>query len=244
MPAAPYHPVVCDLLRRERARDVLDAPCGQGWLGRAMGAELRLDGKGLWEFPPAGSGYREVQEQDLEQVWRGARRYDAVVCGEAIHLLASPGVAVGSFWHALRPGGLLILTTPNVWHQRSRLQFLLRGFHSGFRPAVGRRRGVDYITYFAWTFPLLHQLLTLAGYEDVTLHDVSEAKPKRRIEHMLALPSWGYCRRQARRAPDAAQARFWRQAGSAQSLHGRWLVVSGRRPAAPQAPQAASAMPL
>ncbi|AHV94047.1 methyltransferase domain protein [Bordetella holmesii 70147] len=157
-----------------------------------------------------------------------SQRYDAVVCCEAIHLLTNPGLALAGFFQALRPGGLLVVTTPNTWYQRSRRQFLLRGFHSGFRPMVGRRRGRDYITYFAWNFPLLHLLLTHAGYEDIRLHEVEEPKPKRWVEHILALPSRLYCRQQMRRDP--RHAAYWRQAGSVQSLHGRWLVVSARRP--------------
>ncbi|WP_215600382.1 class I SAM-dependent methyltransferase [Bordetella hinzii] len=223
----PYHPVVLELLARDGAREVLDAPCGTGWLGRSS-AGLLLDGVGLWEFPQSQAGYREVREHDLDRPLSLPRRYDAVVCCEAIHLLTNPGQAFESFFRALRPGGRLIVTTPNTWYQRSRLQFLLRGFHSGFRPMVGRRRGEDYITYFAWSFPLLHLLMTHSGYEDIRLHEVNEPKPKRWIEHVLALPSRLYCRRQQRRDP--RHAAYWRQAGSAQSLHGRWLVVSARRP--------------
>jgi len=234
-PYYPYYPVVVDILRSRVADRVLDAPCGLGWLGDtlpgASGRQVVLDGVGLWEFPPASAGYRSVTEHDLETPLAVAQEYDAAVCCEAIHLLTNPGVLVQSLHRALRPGGTLILTTPNTWNLRSRFQFLIRGFHSGFRPMVGRQRGADYITYFPWSFPQLHLLLSHYGFVDITLHEVDEVKPKRRIEHLLAVPSQLYYRQRIKRAETEETRDFWKQAGSRQSVHGRWLVVSARKPA-------------
>ncbi|MBB1592637.1 methyltransferase [Achromobacter sp. UMC46] len=172
-----------------------------------------------------------MTEHDLETPLTVSGHYDAAVCCEAIHLLTNPGVLVQSLYRALRPGGTLIITTPNTWYFRSRLQFLMRGFHSGFRPMVGRQRGEDYITYFPWSFPQLHLLLSHYGFGDITLHDVEEVKPKRVVEHLLAVPSRLYYRRQLKRAESDEIRQFWKQAGSDQSVHGRWLVVSARKPA-------------
>ncbi|WEX92061.1 methyltransferase type 11 [Achromobacter spanius] len=273
----PYYPVVIDILRSRGAEQVLDAPCGVGWLGEALsaggggqvtgdggqkagdggqvasdggqkaevggqvasdggpvakgGGQVAVDGVGLWEFPPASAGYRSVTEHDLDTPLSVAKAYDAVVCCEAIHLMTSPGVMLQSLHDALRPGGTVIITTPNTWNMRSRLQFLMRGFHSGFRPMVGRKRGEDYITYFPWSFPQLHLLLSHYGFVDITLHEVDEPKPKRMLEHVLAVPSRFYYRRRVKRAEDADIRGFWKQAGSSQSVHGRWLVVSARRAA-------------
>ena len=96
---------------------------------------------------------------------------------------------------------------------------------------VGRQRGADYITYFPWSFPQLHLLLSHYGFVDITLHEVDEVKPKRMIEHLLAVPSQWYCRRRIKRAQTEDIREFWKQAGSTQSVHGRWLVVSARKPA-------------
>ncbi|CAB3630948.1 class I SAM-dependent methyltransferase [Achromobacter pestifer] len=234
-PYYPYYPVVVDILRSRLADRVLDAPCGQGWLGDtlpgASGRQVVLDGVGLWQFPPASAGYQSVTEHDLDTPLTVAEHYDATVCCEAIHLMTNPGVLVQSLYKALRPGGTLIITTPNTWYFRSRLQFLLRGFHSGFRPMIGRQRGEDYITYFPWSFPQLHLLLSHYGFANITLHEVDEAKPKRMIEHLLAVPSRLYYRRRIKRAETEEVREFWKQAGSDQSVHGRWLVVSARKPA-------------
>lgn len=232
-PYYPYFPVVLDILHSRAAEQVLDAPCGTGWLGDNLHATARgsveLDGVGLWEFPEVGGGYREVIEHDLETPLSLNRQYDAAVCCEAIHLVTNPGVLVESLRRALRPGGTVVITTPNTWYFRSRLQFLLRGFHSGFRPMVGRQRGQDYITYFPWSYPQLHLLLSHYGYVDITLHEVDEVKPKRMLEHLLALPSRLYYRQRIKRAESEEARQFWREAARDQSVHGRWLVVSARR---------------
>jgi SAM-dependent methyltransferase len=225
----PYYPVVLSILRKCSARIVLDAACGSGWLGRALKIQksaITLDGAGLWGFPPTDGGYRNVIEHDLNKPMPGTRQYDAVVCCEVIHSLTNPGCAVASFAANLRHGGTLVITTPNIWYMRSRLQFFLRGFHSGFRSGFGKKEGQDYITYFPFTFSLLHQLLSHYGYGNITLHEVDESKPHRWVEYLLALPGQLYYRLQRRKAKTKEEALFWDQARSAQSVHGRWLVVS------------------
>ncbi|MGV2863337.1 class I SAM-dependent methyltransferase [Achromobacter sp. AGC39] len=236
-PLFPYYPAVVEILHDRNAGRVLDAPCGTGWLGDMLsaqrGRQIDVDGVGLWEFPPADAGYRSVTEHDLDTPLKVDTAYDAVVCCEAIHLMTNPGVLAQSLYQALRPGGTLIVTTPNTWYLRSRWQFLMRGFHSGFRPMVGRQRGVDYIAYFPFSFPQLHLLLTHYGYTDITLHEVNEPKPKRMIERLLAVPSRLYYRGRVKGAENEDVRRFWKQAGSDQSVYGRWLVVSARRPEEP-----------
>ncbi|WP_156414033.1 bifunctional 2-polyprenyl-6-hydroxyphenol methylase/3-demethylubiquinol 3-O-methyltransferase UbiG [Bordetella sp. N] len=235
MPALPYHPVVVDIIRQRECLQVLDAPCGFGWLGQALSTGTsqapQIDGVGMWEFPSQESGYRDVREHDLDHpLPRIGPSYDAVVCGEALHLLCNPGVALESFHKQLRPGGTLIITTPNTWYMRSRFQYLLRGFHSGFAPAVGKTRG-DYIPFIPWSFTQLHLMLSHYGYTDITLHDVEEPKPKRMVEYALALPGMMHIRHKRQRARCDEEQRYWQQAGSKQSIFGRWLVVSARVPA-------------
>ena len=65
---------------------------------------------------------------------------------------------------------------------------------------------------------------------DITLHEVDEVKPKRMLEHLLALPSRLYYRQRIKRAESEEARQFWREAARDQSVHGRWLVVSARRP--------------
>lgn len=230
----PYRPVVLSILRDRHCRRVLDAPCGHGWLGRALRQQGDdspiIDGVCLYEAPYPDSGYRHFIEHDLDQPFSPPeQRYDAVVCGEALHLLTNPGVALANFRDCLEKGGTLIVTTPNTWHMSSRLQYLLRGFHSGFRTTIGKRRG-EYITYIPWSFNQLHVFLRHYGFVDITLHEVDEPKPRHWGERLMAIPAKLHGRRHQRRSDDAAERQYWRQLSSRQSLYGRWLVVSARRP--------------
>lgn len=228
----PYHPVVLDLIERDNARHVLDAPCGTGWLGYALRGHADrpvLDGLGLYEFPEGVCGYRNVTPHDLNQPAPDlGGGYDAVVCGEAIHLLANPGVMLESFKSALKPGGRLVITTPNSWSPGSRLRYLFRGFHAGFAPSEDRRIGEDYITYFPFHFGQLHLLLRHYGYESIEIHPVIEPKPVRWTERALAASSRRYYAKQLRHAQTDAAREYWRNIGSDASVFGRWLVVSAR----------------
>ncbi|WP_198298269.1 class I SAM-dependent methyltransferase [Bordetella genomosp. 8] len=231
----PYRPVVLSILKERDASSVLDAPCGHGWLGRALqrqGGQKRpqIDGVCLYEEPVPNSGYRSFTEHDLnDPLALPADHYDAVVCGEALHLLTNPGVALESFRTCLRKDGTLIVTTPNTWHMSSRLQYLFRGFHSGFRAAVGKKPG-QYITYIPWSFNQLHVFLSHYGFVDITLHEVDEPKPRHWAERLVAIPALLYGRGKQRRADNEEESRYWRQLASRQSLYGRWLVVSARLP--------------
>lgn len=230
----PYHPVVLDLIRQHGAQRVLDAPCGTGWLGQALQAQqasVMVDGMGLYEFPEPSAGYAHVTEHDLNlPAAPPTQPYDAVVCGEAIHLVANPGVMLDSFRRSLVPGGMVVITTPNSWPPGSRLRYLLRGFHAGFAPSADKTIGQDYITYFPFTFGQLHLLLRHVGFTDIRLHAVHEPKPARWHERLIATPSRRYCLRQGRLAQTKMGQDYWRDAGSDASLLGRWLVVSARAP--------------
>jgi len=50
------------------------------------------------------------------------------------------------------------------------------------------------------------------------------------LDRLLAWPARRDCQARLKRAQDEPSRHFWRQAGSDSSLHGRWLVVSARRP--------------
>ena len=263
MRAKPYHPVVLDLLQSDNARRILDAPCGQGWLGDALlaGSALAdgassspptvigshthaaradgpsahasrvLDGIGLYEFPAPGNRYRSVVEHDLNYpLLNHSERYDTVVCAEAIHLLTCPGTMLESFIAALKPGGRVIITTPNNWAPNSRLRFLRRGFHAGFNTSIDKQVGADYITYFPFSFDQLHRLLRHYRFEDITLHPVAEPKPVTLLHRMLSAGSRRYCRKQAARAASSDIRRYWLDAGSDAAQHGRWLVMSAKTP--------------
>jgi len=53
--------------------------------------------------------------------------FDGVCAIETLEHVADPSRALRNLFALLRPGGLLVVSTPNVTHPRSRIKFLLRG---------------------------------------------------------------------------------------------------------------------
>lgn len=229
-PYFPYYPVVLDILRSRLADRVLDAPCARGWLGdmarRATGREVEVDGIGPATPSASASGYRRLTVHDLDTPLPAAMPYDAVVCSEAIHVAANPDVLMRGFHDALRPGGTLVLTTPNAGHVRARLQALVRGVPADSGNETERG---DNAALFPWGFAQLHRLLAHHGFRDITLHAVVEGGQRRWLDRLLGWQARRYCEARRKRAQDEDSRHFWRQAGSDPSVHGRWLVVSARR---------------
>lgn len=58
--------------------------------------------------------------------------FDAVCAVEMLEHVENPRQALRNFMALLKPGGVLVVSTPNVGHIRSRVKFLLRGAPSYF----------------------------------------------------------------------------------------------------------------
>lgn len=99
------------------------------------------------------------------------RSFDLVTCSEVIEHPENFRALLREAHQVLRPGGLLVLTTPNVLNARSRVRFLASGFASLFGPlpvrhdekhsTAGRISPVPY-------FYLAHALLEV-GFEYIEL---------------------------------------------------------------------------
>ena len=224
-----YEAVVAGLLREKRPRTVLDAPCGGGWLAARIDFDCRLDGVDLYGQRP--ERYARFEAADLDAgLPEALGRYDAVVCCEGIEHLGNPLLFLRSAHRHLESGGLLVVTTPNMWYPESRLQYLLRGFFPGFPSLAGSIRPGTHMHITPWSFPQLFLYLRLAGFDAIRLHDLEEdPRPKRLYEWLLGLPQYLYCKARARRARNDEERAYWRDAGRRQSVWGRRLVVSAMR---------------
>lgn len=224
----PHEAVVAALVKEKRPRTLLDAPCGTGWLGAQIDFDCRVDGVDLYGQPPP--RYASFLAADLDAGLPATLgEYEAIACCEGLEHFGNPVLFLRSAHRHLRAGGTLVLTTPNVWHPAARLQYFLRGFFPGFPSLAGRIRPGSHMHIMPWSFPHLFLYLRLAGFEAIRLHEVDEPKPKHLYEWPLALPQRLYCRSRERRAGGEEERDYWRQAGSAQSLLGRRLVVSAIR---------------
>ncbi|MEK9555550.1 MAG: class I SAM-dependent methyltransferase [Gammaproteobacteria bacterium] len=111
-------------------RKVLDVPAGIGWVGEEL-ARAGADSV-LGDINDEKPTFTRV---DLEQPLPFSDdHFDAVVCCEGIEHVYSPWHLMSEFARVLRPGGILVVTTPNVQNLLSRLKFLFCGYFYQFEP--------------------------------------------------------------------------------------------------------------
>lgn len=164
--------------------------------------------------------------------------FDLVTCTEVIEHLEHYRAALREMARVLRPGGVLIVTTPNVLNLRSRLRYLLFGFFNMFGPLQfederhhSTHGHINPVAYFY----LAHALMG-AGLRDIS---VSVDKRQRRSLVSLAL-LWLPIRlfstqavkreREKRHTLDDQNEPFVRAMNTNDMLLGRTIVVSCRKP--------------
>lgn len=143
---SPVHrlvkPPIVDLLRKHSASKVLDLGCGNG----AFTHLLHRQGFKVEGFDGSASGvalarkhYPGIQFSQLDLVvghipehYRG--QFDAVVSVEVIEHLLLPRMLVQNAMQALKPGGLLILTTPYHGYWKNLAIALTNGFDAHWHP--------------------------------------------------------------------------------------------------------------
>lgn len=116
-----------------RAPRVLDVGCNQGYLQDVCAAECRFWGLDADEtsLAIAARRYEAVRRVDLESEparhWDGG--FDAIVFGDVLEHLRDPRrVLQGLVEHNLAPGGIVVVSLPNIANWRIRLQLLAGRF--------------------------------------------------------------------------------------------------------------------
>lgn len=142
-----------------------------------------------------------------------SHHFDTVVCGELLeHLQDDPMRMMNEIHRVLKPGGVLVLTTPNAVSMRA-LMLILRGSHPGLytryphRAAVERRHAREY------TPTEISQLLMDSGFLTVHIETGPYAKE-------AVYPDWAH---------ETAQ-----RAGLAKKLRGECIFAVGRKAAIPR----------
>jgi len=154
------HAVVARLLRAEpRCRAVLDIPCGEGaFLERLR--DMQLDGQGadiVNRLALPGSRFTAADMNAPLPFADGA--FDAVVCIDGIEHLERPFDFVRECRRIVRPGGVLIVSTPNISALRSRWRWLLTGFHNKGKVPLNERDPNPWHHVNLLSFPALRYML-------------------------------------------------------------------------------------
>jgi SAM-dependent methyltransferase len=199
---------------------LLDAPCGAGALGSALAAlGFDVHGIDIEAHPEQKLAADHFRRADLDAgIPFDAASFDTVVSVEGIEHLESPRRFVRELARVLKPGGHLVISTPNVLNVTSRWRFFTRGFHKHFTPDVraqfssGHIHAIDYV--------LLRQFLESAGLEIVHLATNRLLKGLReRIFGMIV------------RAFTKGKHPFARELLGDELLYGQILIVTARKKA-------------
>jgi SAM-dependent methyltransferase len=111
-------------------KTVLDLPAGNGWIGDDLSAKgCKVTSADINEersdFVQADME-KKLPFHDLS--------FDAVICCEGIEHVFTPFNLFSELHRVLKPGGILIITTPNIQNLYSRIQFLCTGYLFQFDP--------------------------------------------------------------------------------------------------------------
>lgn len=215
-------------LRGKSFRAVLDAPSGEGWLAAALGPQSAVDGIDL--YVESRAGYRRLWRHDLDEgLPAECRDYDLICCCEGLEHLGNPLQFLRDCHRAMAEGGLLIVTTPNVWYPQARLQYLLRGFFPSFPPLAGKVVPGTHMHIMPWSFPQLYVYLRLAGFSGLQIIREPLSQAKHLHERLLGIPARLYCRSRLRKAKSEDERAFWEIAATSESLLGRHLIVAANK---------------
>ena len=129
------HERVEEILNNCSRGPLLDVPAGEGALAsrlKALGFEVRCCDLYTEIFRLRDI---EIRRGDLSKALPyETAEFDYVTCVEGIEHIENPQQAVREFARVLRPGGHLILSTPNILNIEERLKWLFYGYTSHFKP--------------------------------------------------------------------------------------------------------------
>lgn len=232
------HVKVLELLLQEGTGRVLDAPAGQG----ALSQELRNAG-----FEPHAVEC-DVDQFKLDDVpltscdLNGALpfaddSFDAAACVDGIEHLENPFALIRELHRIVRPGGSVVISTPNIMALRSRARFLFSGFHHKFKMPLDETRPAPAHHINPLTLQELRYALHSTGFE-ITAIAANRIKWISYL-YILLVPFAFICTKLAFRheknpAQRSRNREIFRTLFSAPVLLGETLIIKARKKEAQQ----------
>ena len=246
--AAIYEAVIGAVARRIDAKPRhLDVGAGRGQLIALMRERLQADSQAC-DFHVENFGLRDVPiartNLDQEPLPYPDGAFDVVTCSEVVEHVENPRRLMREAWRVLKPGGTLVMTTPNVLNAVSRVRYLVSGFANLFGPLPAKNDKLystgGHITPLPY-FYLAHALLD-ADFGEVEL-DIDRTQKTSVLLALLFFPLialgwlrfWGREERKYGTLTPENRAHVARHF-SWRMLVGRTVVVSARKLHPPKAP--------
>lgn len=233
--AAPFvHEKMLALLEGEKRGLLLDVPAGKGAFAleaKRMGYDVTCGDIDSARFEVEGLRCENV---DLNREWPYKdAQFEAVACIEAIEHLENPWLLVREANRVLKPGGVLLITTPNVLSIKSRMSNLLNGYPNYFYfgvvhdPYFDEELPIDHINPVG--FLELRHILARSGFQ-VEVIDTNRYVHRNRLLTKI----WKFFirrrwRRRTRNNPSEIELRTLML--SPAILYGEILLVKARKPA-------------
>jgi len=129
------HETVYSIIASQPRGKLLDVPAGEGALAArfvASGFDVRCCDLYPEIFKLTDV---EIRRGDLSRTLPyGDAEFDYVTCVEGLEHIENPQQAIREFARVLKPGGHLVVTTPNILNIEERVKWLLFGYTSHFKP--------------------------------------------------------------------------------------------------------------
>lgn len=154
---------------------VFDAGSGPGtWLLRRHRQEIDVAGLDLFRPDPLPSPCYAMGS--LEAVPYADTLFDLVLCYDVIEHLEEPVAAFTEFWRVLKPGGLLVIKTPNLRGPTTRISSLLPfSWHVAVQRGLGTRETSVFPTLYRCNTAVdLNLALQACGFTTEALYTVDE----------------------------------------------------------------------
>jgi len=248
-PASSYstpriHRAVIDMIGRLQPKlqaAHLDIGSGNGSLIRLVQRHFQVESRacdytsGLMEIPGQAVEVADLNHQPLPY---GDDSFDLVTFTEVVEHLENHHDVCREIRRVLRPGGLLIVTTPNILNLKSRLRFLFFGFWNLFGPLHVRESEkhttgghINPISYFYLAHALSDAGLQIRGF-GVDQYQRSSLLPL--ILLYLPIRWMGFLafrkERDKYRTVDAHNSGMVKAMNTIPMLLGRTIVVAAERP--------------
>lgn len=227
------HNVVEQLLRScDSAKRVLDIPAGEGAFSQRLTTDYDVTSADIQDSLKA-KGCHFAQANMNERLPWDDESFDVVVCIDGIEHLERTFDFVEECHRILRPGGHLILSTPNITALRSRWRYLLTGFHNKGKVPLDESNPSPWHHINLLALPALRYMLHRSGFRmtAVTTNRVKAVSwlylPL--IPFSYALTAWVFNKEEKDPSQRARNRAVMRQMFTREALFGETLIVLAQR---------------